>query len=121
MEDSILKSTKQLLGLADDYTAFDEDILIHINSVFSTLTQLGIGPANGFMITDATGLWSQYLTPGVPANELNSVRQYVFLKVSLAFDPPQTSYLIAAKEKQIEELEWRLNISREYALYPVEE
>ena len=121
MENSILTSVKKLIGFAEDYTAFDDDLLIHINSVFSTLTQLGIGPVEGFMIEDATATWDDYITAGVPENELNSVRTYVFLKLRLAFDPPTSSYFIASMEKQIGELEWRLNVSREYALYPIEE
>ena len=121
MENSILTSVKKMLGFAEDYTAFDDDILININSVFSTLTQLGIGPSDGFMIEDATPTWDDYITAGVPDNELNSVRTYVFLKLRLLFDPPSSSYFIASMEKQIAEFEWRLNVSREYALYPIQE
>lgn len=121
MENSILTSVKEVLGIAADYTAFDEDILMHINSTFSDLTSLGIGPVAGFTISDADELWSDYVTAGVPANELNSVRSYVFLKVRLLFDPPGTSYLIELARKQIEEYEFRLGVSREYALYPYEE
>jgi hypothetical protein len=121
MEPSILTSVKKAIGFAEDYTAFDEDILMHINSVFSTLTQLGIGPVDGFMIEDATAEWDDYETAGVPSNELNSVRTYVFLKLRQIFDPPQSSYFIASMERQIAEFEWRLNVSREYALYPTED
>jgi len=121
MENSILTSVKKMLGMAEDYTAFDDDILIHINSVFSTLMQLGIGPIDGFTIEDDTVEWDDYVTAGVPANELNSVRTYVFLKLRLIFDPPQSSYFIASMERQIAEFEWRLNVAREYALYPSEE
>jgi hypothetical protein len=111
MNMSILNSTKKVLGIAEDYTVFDEDIIMHINTAFSTLTQLGVGPAEGFMIEDATAEWDDFITDGDP--QYNSVKSYVFLKVSMLFDPPQTSYLITAKEKQIEELEWRLNVHRE--------
>jgi hypothetical protein len=121
MENSILISTKKILGIAEDYTAFDLDIITHINSAFSTLTQLGVGPANGFMIEDETAQWSDFITDvsdpyGVSSGDdlqYNSVRTYVFLKVRYLFDPPQTSYLITATEKQIQELEWRLNVHRE--------
>jgi hypothetical protein len=110
---SILNSTKKVLGVAEDYTVFDEDIIMHINTAFSTLTQLGVGPAEGFMIEDAVAEWDDYL-PGAPDDpQYNSVKSYVFLKVQMLFDPPQTSYLITAKEKQIQELEWRLNVHRE--------
>lgn len=111
MEQSILTSTKKVLGIAEDYTVFDEDIIMHINTAFSTLTQLGVGPVEGFMIEDATAEWDDFITDG--DIQYNSVRSYVFLRVSMLFDPPQTSYLITAKEKQIEELEWRLNVHRE--------
>ena len=107
---SILTSTKKILGIAEDYTVFDEDIITHINTAFSTLTQLGVGPADGFMIEDAVAEWDDFI---VDDFQYNSVRSYVFLKVKQLFDPPTTSYLIASTEKQIEELEWRLNVHRE--------
>jgi hypothetical protein len=110
MEMSILNSTKKILGIAEDYTVFDLDIITHINSAFSTLTQLGVGPAEGFMIEDATAVWSDFIGDDV---QYNSVKSYVFLRVRLLFDPPATSYLIAAYEKQIQELEWRLSVLRE--------
>jgi hypothetical protein len=110
METSILTSTKKVLGVAEDYTVFDEDIIMHINTAFSTLTQLGVGPVDGFMIEDATTEWNEFIVDDI---QYNSVKSYVFLKVAMLFDPPQTSYLITAKEKQIAELEWRLNVHRE--------
>lgn len=110
MEQSILNSTKKILGVTDEYTAFDLDIITHINSAFSTLTQLGIGPVEGFMIEDADTEWEEFFGED---NRYNAVKSYVFLKVKQLFDPPATSYLITAMEKQIEELEWRLNTSRE--------
>lgn len=110
MGQSILESTKKALGLDKDYTAFDVDIIMHINSVFATLTQLGVGPAEGFMIEDASPEWEAYLGDDP---RLNSARSYVYLKVRLLFDPPATSFAIAAMEKQAEEFEWRLNVTRE--------
>lgn len=112
MEQSILTSTKKILGIAEDYTVFDLDILTHINTAFSTLTQLGVGPPDGFMIEDATAVWTDF-DPVDDHLNFNSVKSYVFLKVKMLFDPPTTSYLISASEKQIEELEWRLNVHRE--------
>lgn len=109
--DSILNSVKKTLGIGSDYTAFDLDIMLHINSVFSTLNQLGIGPEAGFMIEDADATWDTFL--GTDALKLNSVKTYVYLKVRMLFDPPQTSYLIDALNKQATELEWRLNVRRE--------
>lgn len=110
MELSILTSTKKILGIAEDYTVFDLDIITHINTAFSTLTQLGVGPPEGFMIEDAEAVWPEFI---VEDFQYNSVKSYVFLKVKQLFDPPQTSYLITATEKQIQELEWRLNVHRE--------
>lgn len=110
MEQSILTSTKKILGLAADYTAFDLDIITHINAVFSTLAQLGIGPAEGFMIEDAEAEWEDFIDDG---SQLSSVKSYMFLKVRQLFDPPTTSYLITAVEKQIQEFEWRLSSRRE--------
>jgi hypothetical protein len=112
MEQSILISTKKILGIAEDYTAFDLDIITHINSAFSTLTQLGVGPPTGFMIDDASEEWADFIEDDLDF-QYQSVKSYVFLRVRMLFDPPQTSYLIAAAQKQIEELEWRLNAHRE--------
>jgi len=113
MEDSILKSTKKILAIPPEYTAFDPDIITHINSVFSILYQMGIGPTQGFMIEDETKLWSEF---DVPSDQHNMVKTYMFLKVSMLFDPPNTSYLITAKENQIAEWEWRLREFREMAI-----
>jgi hypothetical protein len=110
VELSILTSTKKILGIAEADTAFDLDILTHINGVFSTLNQLGVGPVEGFSIEDATATWDAFL--GVDPR-LNNVKQYVYLRVRMIFDPPQTSYLIDAQKRQIEELEWRMNVYRE--------
>lgn len=107
MEDSILISTKKILGLDEAYTVFDLDVITHINSVFTTLTQLAVGPAAGFAIEDETGLWSDFITPEM---NLNAVKTYVYLRVRLLFDPPTTSFLVAAVQEQIKELEWRLNV-----------
>jgi hypothetical protein len=108
MEQSILTGTKQILGLDESYTAFDFDVITHINSAFATLNQLGIGPDDGFMIEDATAVWDDFYTDNLP---LNPVKTYVYLRVRMLFDPPTTSYMIEAMQKQIAELEWRLNIA----------
>ena len=110
MSDSILISTKKILGIDQDYTAFDHDITTHINTVFMSLNQIGIGPVEGFMINDTDDTWDSFI--GSDLN-LNAVKTYVYLRVRLLFDPPTTSYLIAAFEKQVQELEWRLNTHRE--------
>jgi hypothetical protein len=110
MEDSILISTKKILGIAEDYTAFDLDIITHINTTFSTLTQLGVGPSEGFMIEDESAVWDDFVSDD---NQFNAIKSYVFLQVKHIFDPPTTSYLIDSQERQIAQLEWRLNVHRE--------
>jgi hypothetical protein len=110
MEQSILTSTKKILGIAADYDVFDYDIITHINTALSNLTQLGIGPVSGFMIDDSGAVWSDFIGDDV---QYNSVKSYVYLKVKQLFDPPATSYLIDATEKQIQELEFRLSVHRE--------
>lgn len=107
---SILTSTKKTLGIAEDYTAFDEDIIMHINTVFSTLNQLGLGPAEGFAISDKTAVWADFIGTDL---RLNNVKSYMYMRVRLMFDPPSTSYLIASMERQVEQLEWRMNTERE--------
>ena len=111
MDKSILNNIKKILGIDASYTAFDHDIMIHINSVFSTLSQLGIGPAGGFMIEDNILTWDDYIPDGDP--NLNAVKTYIYLRVRLLFDPPATSFAIQAMERQITEHEWRLNTYRE--------
>jgi hypothetical protein len=110
--DSILDTVKKNLGLGADYDVFDLDIMTHINSAFMNLNQLGIGPAEGFMIEDDEPTWDTFL--GTQTSPLfNSVKLYVVYKAKLGFDPPATSFHIAAIEKQIQELEWRLLILRD--------
>ena len=110
MSESILDTTKKVLNLADNYDVFDPDVMMHINSAFSTLAQLGVGPAQGFAISDASATWDDFLG-GDP--KFNNVKTYIFLRVKLVFDPPSTSFGITAVEQQIKELEWRLNAQRE--------
>ena len=109
MENSILLSIKKLVGRYGEYDAvFDQDLIIHINTVLSMLTQIGIGPENGFSISDDSSTWSDFI-----GNDprLESVKSYVYIKVSLMFDPPNNSALIESMNK-IAELEWRLNITQ---------
>jgi len=106
--DSILDSVKKAIGFDTSYTAFDIDLIMHINSTLSTLNQLGVGPADGFMISDSVATWTNYV--GVTP-KLNSVKTYVYLKVRILFDPPATSFGIAAMEKCATELEWRLQVA----------
>jgi len=110
MEQSILKSVKKVLGIEASDTSFDLDILIHINSAFATLNQLGIGPDDGFEIEDDDAEWSSFYGTDP---RYNAIRTYVWLKVKTVFDPPQTSYAVEAVKEQIREHEWRLNAYRE--------
>lgn len=114
MESSILNSVKKVCSVGPDDTSFDEDFLMYINEAFDTLQQLGIGPSDGFEITDAAPTWSDYIHDDP---RYNSVKSYVTLKTRMKFDPPSTSYHLSAMKEQIQELEWRLNVRREEAAW----
>lgn len=109
-ENSILNSVKKLLGIPSNYTNFDTDIILHINSVFMTLTQLGLGPESGFSISDAVTTWSDFIPDEF---NLHGVKTYMFLRVKLLFDPPLSTAVTECYKRQIEELEWRLNFEAE--------
>lgn len=106
--DSILTSIKKLLGITEEYENFDQDIITHINSAFMILNQLGVGPKNGFSINDKSSTWDEFIPE---SSNLEAVKTYVHLKVKLMFDPPLSSTVIEAIKSQINELEWRLNVS----------
>lgn len=108
--ESILTSIKKLLGITEEYDHFDPDIIMHINSVFMILTQLGVGPAEGFSIEDDTSVWSDFIQD---TNKIEAVKSYIYLKVKLAFDPPLSSAVIESMNRLINELEWRLNVAAE--------
>lgn len=105
--DSILNSVKKLLGISEEYDAFDPDIIMHINSVFMILTQLGVGPKDGFSISDASSSWSEFATEG---KQTEAVKSYMYAKVRLMFDPPSSSAALQSLNSVISELEWRLNV-----------
>ena len=108
--ESILNSIKKMLGIQADYDHFDQDIIMHINSVFMTLTQIGVGPSKGFYIEDDTTTWLKFIPD---LDKLQAVKSYIYLKVRLLFDPPTQSSVLEAMNKQIAELEWRLNVAAE--------
>lgn len=110
--DSILTSIKKVLGIYEEDTSFDADLIMHINSVFMILRQMGIGPAYGFVIQDSYYSWSDFLSDNIL---LESVKTYMALKVRLIFDPPASSTIIEAMNRTISELEWRLNAQVDYA------
>ena len=106
--DSILTSIKKLLGIDEEYTQFDNDIIMHINTVFLNLMQLGVGPEEGFLIEDDAATWDDFIGD---SNQLQAVKTYVYLKVKLLFDPPLSSSVIESINRIISELEWRLNVA----------
>ena len=106
--DSILTSIKKLLGITEEYENFDQDIIMHINSAFMILNQLGVGPKSGFSISDKSSTWDEFIPE---SSNLEAVKTYVHLKVKLMFDQPLSSTVIEAIKSQINELEWRLNVS----------
>lgn len=106
--DSILNSVKKLLGIDPSIDAFDPDVVININAALGTLTQLGVGPKEGFFITDASATYADFLSDE-KVTQTNLVKQYLYFKVRLAFDASTMSgSLLAEMRKQMEELEWRL-------------
>jgi len=117
LEPSILKATKKTLGIPDTHLEFDDMILMHINSAFSALNQIGVGPALGFAIEDDSAVWDDL---ELPLNQLGMAKDYIFLKVKVLFDPPTTSFLLEATNKQLEEHLDRLSIFRE-ELVPIPE
>lgn len=109
-QDSILATVKKMLGIDDDYSVFDMDVIVLINSALMTLQQLGVGPKEGFVVRDYTQNWHQFLTNEV---KLEAAKQYVYLKVKTIFDPPSSGTVMEAYNRQIAELEWRLNVQAE--------
>lgn len=108
--ESILTSIKKLLGIEEQYEHFDADIIMHINSVFTILTQLGVGPSEGFSIQDAEAVWTDFM----PENSnLEAVKTYMHHKVKLIFDPPTNSAVIEAMNRTLSELEFRITIAAE--------
>lgn len=108
METNILKTIKKMLGIAYDDTHFDLDLMIHINSAFSVLTQLGVGPDTGFSMRTGDETWSDFLGT---ATLLDMVISYTFLRVRALFDPPSNASLLEAFEKMIKEYEWRIEVA----------
>lgn len=109
VDDSILNTVKKMLGFDPDYTAFDTDITIHINTVFFSLTQLGVGPQQGFSIIGPEETWTSFIGTDL----IQAVKSYMYLRVRLLFDPPATSFAIDSMKTQAEKLEWMLNVQQE--------
>ena len=111
MTNSILDSIKESLGIIPEYTHFDATLIMHINSVFMILNQIGVGPEKGFTIHDAAAIWEDFL----PEDNTNyeAVKTYIGAKVKLMFDPPTGSVHMECLKQLISELEWRLNLEHE--------
>lgn len=107
--DSILISVKKLVGISQEDTSFDTDLIIHINSVFMILKQLGVGPKDGFSITSDLDTWNDFLADG---SNLAAVKSYIYAKVRLLFDPPTIASVLESLKAQIVEFEWRLIVGK---------
>lgn len=108
--ESILTSIKKLLGIEEEYEVFDPDIVMHINTVFMTLTQLGLGPPDGFVVADKEAKWTDFIAD---VRKHQAIKTYIYLKVRLLFDPPTSSAVMEAMNRTISECEWRLNLGAE--------
>lgn len=111
--DSILATIKKMLGLDENYEAFNMDVIVFINAAMMTLQQIGVGPVEGFTVTDLTQTWSEFLPEG---KMMEAVKTYIYLSVKMMFDPPANSFVMDAMKQQKEELEWRLREQAEF--YP---
>lgn len=109
-EESILDYVKKLLGIQKDYTHFDPDVIYGINAAFAVLTQVGVGPKEGFAISDDSAVWNDFLTDTM---RIALVKEYVCLKTRLLFDPPSSTALLDAYNKTASEYEWRLYVASE--------
>lgn len=108
--ESILASIKKLIGYDEADDSFDTDLIMHINSVLAILRQLGVGPSEGFRIKDESTTWDEF----IPEEQfLDDVKTFVYLKVRLIFDPPQSSAMMDAMNRMLSELEWRINVAAE--------
>ena len=104
--ESILNSIKKMLGITEDYKAFDPELIIYINGVFTTLNQLAVGPETRYFIEDEGNTWDEFVYEG----DLEDVKTYIYLKVRLIFDPPTNSYVQTSYQEMAKELEWRMNV-----------
>ena len=108
--ESILTSIKAMLGITEQYTHFDAELIMHINSAFSILTQIGVGPSAGFSIQDSYATWTDFMETD---SRLELVKTYMFKKVKFMFDPPDRSVIASAMEREIAEYEFRLSVAAE--------
>lgn len=107
MEESILITIKKKLGLGKDYDAFDTDVITNINTSLMILGQLGVGPSTGFRITGANETWSDFINDRI---DLEGVKDFIYMKARIVFDPPASSSALQALKEEVKELEFRLNV-----------
>lgn len=107
METSILKTIRSMLDMDPDETAYNNDILVHINSAIMTLTQLGVGPKDGFSVTDENATWNDFIGD---SKLFEGVKQYIYIKTKIAFDSPTSSFVTEALRTMATEIEFRLNV-----------
>lgn len=113
VQDSILLSVRKMIGPSEDYDYFDKDLIIHINSVFNILQQMGLGTESGFAITGTEETWEDFKSAtGVTDNIIEMAKSYMYLKVRVQFDTP-TGAVLGAFQEQIKEYEWRLSVALE--------
>lgn len=105
--ESILTSIKKMLGIEEEYTHFDPEIIIYINAAFSTLRQLGVGPVDGFVVENSGSTWDDFIPD---AKRIQMVKSYTYLRVRLLFDPPSVSSVLESFNQQIKDMEWRMNV-----------
>lgn len=110
--ESILTSIKKMLGLSEEYEHFDVDIVIHINSTFRVLHQLGVGPSKVFRINNSDAVWNDFIAEDCEG--FDEVKTYVYQRVKLLFDPPLSSAHLTALKESIAEFEWRLQVEADY-------
>ena len=117
MDESILNTIKKMLGPDEGYDVFDTELVIHINTAIATLTQIGVGPPQGFRITGAGETWTDYLGSD---EGLENVKTYIYCKVKMIFDPPTSSFVMKALQDTCDELVWRLNVAVDPGNYRTE-
>lgn len=106
---SILETIKKLLGPDSSYEVFDEDIIVHINTALADLTQLGVGPEDGFEIFDASSTWDDFVGKHIRPKTLSNIKTYIYISVKLVFDPPTSAAVITSYENRLTKLEWRIS------------
>lgn len=116
VDDSILNSVKKLIGPDYDYGPFDRDLIMHINSAFMILNQIGLGPQKPYRISGSDQVWTDFMSD---IENYQSVIDYVYLRCRLIFDPPSSSFVLSSLKEQQQELEWRLNVMAETPMWDI--